>query len=119
MACSNLVERTANVAHQLSDTCFVLQQGAEFQAASAHDMTDVLQVCASGLPISPQHGMVRSASDHAEAASYPFRPRRPPEGKYASRPMHGGEEQSGYENKVIYEEAEFSLVAGPTARTME
>ena len=81
--------------------------------------TAVLHICASVFAISDQNGMVRPASDHAEAASYPFRRGRPPEGKYVSRPMHGGEEQSRYENKVIHEEAEFSLVAGPTVRTME
>ncbi len=34
MACSNLVERTASAARQLSHEHSVLQQGAEFQAVS-------------------------------------------------------------------------------------
>jgi hypothetical protein len=42
-----------------------------------------------------------------------------PDGKYASRPVHGGKEQAGKENKMVDEEAEFSLVASPTRRAVE
>ncbi len=41
------------------------------------------------------------------------------DGKHAPRSMHSGEEQTGYERKVVDEEAEFGLVAGPVRRAVE
>ena len=46
------------------------------------------------------------------------RPARP-DGKHTPRAVHGCKKQTGKESKMVDEEAEFGLVAGPMRRAVE